>query len=81
MPLAKVSFCASQQRENFQAILLEFNDAGDTVIATGRNRATCVATKAPLYAQFAHFFGLRGGKVTGFQQYTDTAQVAKAMRG
>ncbi len=48
--------------------------SGDRVVALGRYTGTNRATGEALDAQFAHVFTVVGGKVTGFQQYTDTAQ-------
>jgi uncharacterized protein len=65
--------------DGFQAVPEELLDAGDTVVALGRYRATHKATGIALNAQFAHVWRVKGGKVTGFQQYTDTAQAARAV--
>ena len=65
--------------DGFQAVPEEFLDAGDAVVALGRYKATHKATSIALYAQFAHVWRVKGGKVTGFQQYTDTAQAARAV--
>ncbi|MGZ8492532.1 MAG: nuclear transport factor 2 family protein [Gemmatirosa sp.] len=51
---------------------------GDVVVAIGRYRGTFRATGRALDAQFAHVWTLRDGRVTRFQQYTDTAQYAHA---
>ena len=48
--------------------------SGDRVVALGRYTGTNRATGEALDAQFAHVFTVVGGKITGFQQYTDTAQ-------
>jgi hypothetical protein len=74
-------FRLATEWDNFQAVPSEFHDAGDTIIATGRYRATHKATGRPLDAQFAHFWRLRDGKVVTFQQYADTAQAARAVQG
>ena len=50
---------------------------GDTVVALGRYRGTFRATDRPLDAQFVHVWTVRDGRVTRFQQYTDTAQFAR----
>ena len=55
-----------------------FSDAGDTVLVEGRYSGTWKATGRPIDAQFAHVWQVRGGKVTRFQQYTDTRQWAWA---
>ena len=59
----------------------EVLDAGDAVVATGRYQGTHKGTGQSIDAQFAHVWKLRGGKAVAFQQYTDTAQVRRAMRG
>lgn len=60
----------------FTAAPLNFIDGGDTVVVEGRYRGTMNATGKPVDAQFAHVWRLRGGKIVGFQQYTDTKQWA-----
>ncbi len=55
--------------------------ANDAVVVLGRYRAKYKKTAGPLDAQFAHVWWLRNGKVVKFQQFTDTEQVAKAVRG
>jgi hypothetical protein len=66
--------------EQFQVIPEEILDAGERVVALGRYKATNKATGKAIDAQFAHVLRVSGGKVTAFQQYTDTAQVADAMK-
>jgi uncharacterized protein len=75
-----VFFRLATEWDNFQAVPSELLDAGDTVVALGRYTATYKATGAPLDAQFAHVWRLRDGKVISFQQYTDTAQAARAIQ-
>ena len=76
-----VFFRLATEWDNFQAVPAEFLDAGDTIIATGRYTGTYKATGIALDAQFAHHWKLRDGKVTSFQQYTDTAQAARVVQG
>jgi uncharacterized protein len=52
---------------------------GDTVVSLGRYRATHKATRQPLDAQFVHVWTIEDGRVTSFQQYTDTLQFARVM--
>ena len=74
-----VFFRLATEWDQFQALPEEYHDAGDTVIVTGRYRAKAnKKTGVTLNAQFAHIWRLRDGKVTGFQQYTDTAQASRA---
>jgi ketosteroid isomerase-like protein len=57
----------------------ELLDAGDTVVATGRYSGTYKETGGAINAQFVHVWKVRDGKAVSFQQYTDTAQVQRAM--
>ncbi|HZB46274.1 MAG TPA: nuclear transport factor 2 family protein [Pyrinomonadaceae bacterium] len=54
-------------------------DAGDTAVGHGHYSGTYKANGGRVRAQFAHFFTFRDGKVVKFQQYTDTAQFARAV--
>lgn len=56
-----------------------YHDAGDTVVVEGRYTGKYLATDANLDSQFCHVFKFKDGKVTSFQQFTDTAQFQKAM--
>ncbi len=61
--------------DSFTVVPAHVHDAGPTVVVEGRYRGTFKATGKTLDAQFCHIWHLRGGKVTRFQQYTDTAQL------
>src|ERR1019366_4414413 len=76
-----IFFRLATEWDHFQALPSEFLDAGDTVVALGYYKAAYKATGAPLNAQFAHIWRLRDAKITAFQQYTDTAQAARAVHG
>jgi hypothetical protein len=52
---------------------------GDSVVVEGRYTGKFNATGADLDAQFCHVFKVADGKITSFQQYTDTAQFQKVM--
>src|SRR5690349_1949612 len=67
--------------DNFQVLPDEILDAGDSIVVLGRYKGTYKATSAPLNAQFVHVWRLRNGKITAFQQYTDTAQAQRAVTG
>jgi ketosteroid isomerase-like protein len=51
---------------------------GDRVVVTGRYRGVYKRTGKSVDSQFVHVWTLRGGRVTTFQQYTDTLQFARA---
>jgi ketosteroid isomerase-like protein len=65
--------------EGFTAVSDELIDAGDTIVSLGHYGGTCKATGKKMRAQFAHVFRVKGGKITGFQQYADTLGTAIAM--
>ena len=60
--------------EGFAVAPQTYVASGDKVVAMGRYTGTNRATGEALDAQFVHVFTVAGGKVTHFQQYTDTAQ-------
>lgn len=57
----------------------EILDAGDTVVALGHYLGACKATGTAMKAQMVHVWRIIDGKVTAFQQYVDTLQVARAI--
>ncbi len=59
----------------------ELLDAGESVVALGRYTGTHRKTGVGIDAQFAHVWNVRDGKAVRFQQYTDTAQIARAVPG
>ncbi len=67
--------------EGFGVVLEEVLDAGETVVALGRYVGAYRKTGKSIRAQFAHVWRLEGGRIRAFQQYTDTAQVARAVNG
>jgi ketosteroid isomerase-like protein len=68
-----------EEWEVFEVVPEELLDAGDRVVALGRYNATHEATGRGVRAQFVHVWGVRGGRVRSFQQYTDTKQFADAI--
>jgi hypothetical protein len=76
-----IFFRLATEWDNFQAIPAQYLDAGETVVVTGRYRATYKATNSLLDSQFVHIWLLRDGKVVSFQQYTDTAQASRVVLG
>ena len=57
----------------------EWLDAGNHVVVLGTYAGTHKETGKEVRAQFAHVWGVRGGRVVRFQQYTDTKQFADAV--
>lgn len=56
-----------------------FHDAGDVVVVEARYTGTYKATGKGIDAQVTHVWKLHDGKITGFQQYVDTAQLQDVM--
>ena len=64
--------------EGFLVTPHEFVDKGEQVISFGEYKGTYRATGREMTAPFAHRWEVRGGKITRFIQYTDTAKVLEA---
>ena len=58
----------------------EFVAQGDKVVALGSYSWGVKRTGREFGGEWAHVFTVRGGKVVGFQEYTDTGAVAGAYR-
>jgi ketosteroid isomerase-like protein len=56
-----------------------FHDAGETIVAEGRYTGSYKPTGKAMDTQFCHVWTLKGGKLTRFQQYLDTAKVQEVM--
>jgi ketosteroid isomerase-like protein len=69
-----------QDWESWEAVVDEWIDAGDTVVAAGKYRGTYKASGRSTTAAFAHVYRVRRGRIVRFEQYTDTAKVAEAMQ-
>ena len=66
--------------EGFKVTPEEWLDAGNHVVVLGHYSGRHGATGREVSAQFAHVWGVRGGRVVRFQQYTDTKQFAEAVQ-
>lgn len=65
--------------DKFTIIPEEWMDAGHHIIVLGTYTGTHKESGRDIKAQFAHVWGVRGGRVVRFQQYTDTKQFAEAV--
>lgn len=59
----------------------ELIDGGDTVVGIGTYSGTYRATGKAMRARVAHVWKLRDGKAVSFEQFVDSASVAKALDG
>lgn len=69
-------------RENwyvFKTVTTELLEAGEAVIVLGYYEGIYRRTGNSVKAAFAHHYQVREGKITRFQQYTDTFLIAQAM--
>jgi ketosteroid isomerase-like protein len=78
--LHKVFVRLGSEWDGFSATPREYVCDGSSVVAIGQYSGTCKATGKAFTAPFAHVWKLRGGAVVGFEQFTDTAVVQRAMR-
>ena len=68
----------AQDFEDFRIDVRRILPCDDTVVVEARYRATSArASGKPLDAQVTHVFDFANGKLTRFQQYTDTWQFAR----
>ncbi|MBI2516411.1 MAG: nuclear transport factor 2 family protein [Opitutae bacterium] len=67
------------QWQDWQAVVTEYLDAGDDIIAIGYYAGTFSATGRACRSEFAHRYTVRGGRIVRFGQYADTLRVAQAM--
>lgn len=55
-------------------------DAGNDVVGIGDYRGTHKQTGKSFHARVVHVWGVEGGKIRRFEQFTDTLRVVEAMR-
>ena len=66
--------------QEFAVVPQEFVDAGDRVFVLGEFRGKGKARGTPFVAPFVHIATFRDGKMTRFQNHTDTGTIAAAIR-
>lgn len=65
--------------DDFRVQLAEILPTPDGAVALGRYSGKYKATGRAVDAQFAHVWRIKDGRISGFQQYTDTAQFNRAI--
>jgi ketosteroid isomerase-like protein len=70
-----------QSTKNGKVAAGKFIASGDTVVSIGRYTATVLSTGANIDSPIAHIFTVRGGKVSSWHGFSDSAAVAAAHTG
>lgn len=65
--------------DGFKVKVGSLHDAGDHVVMQGRYTGTFKPSGKAVNAQACHVLRFTNGKLTSFQQYTDTAQIQSTM--
>ncbi|HEY8745650.1 MAG TPA: nuclear transport factor 2 family protein, partial [Chloroflexota bacterium] len=65
--------------DNFSIVPEEFLGSGERIAVVGRCTATARETGRSLDVPFVHVWTVRDGTLCRFQDYTDTAQVLRAL--
>ena len=66
--------------QEFAVVPQEFVDAGDRVFVLGEFQGKGKARGTPFVAPFVHIATFRDGKMTRFQNYTDTGTIVAAIK-
>lgn len=83
-PQAVVEGVFARLAEDFEGFAVEVGavvEDGDTVVMQGRYRARAKASGAEINPQIVHWWTVKDGKITAFQQHVDTLILAKAVGG
>ena len=65
--------------DDYRMTLESLIDGGDCIVGIGTYSGRYKRTARAMQARVAHVWRLAGGKIVGFEQFTDTLLVAKAM--
>jgi uncharacterized protein len=64
---------------DFSLVPEDYLDAGDTVVVTGAQRGTSLATGKSFHGRFCNVWTLSAGKVVRFEAFADTALMWRAL--
>lgn len=67
--------------DDFKVDVRDIHEAGEEVVVEGRYTGTFKATGKRLDSQFCHVWRVRDGKLAGYRQYMDTAQLLAVTGG
>ncbi len=63
----------------WQAVVHQYLEAGDAVVALGEYRGTHRETDRSMTAAFAHVYDFKDGKIVRFRQFADTARIRETL--
>lgn len=81
-PQAVVEGVFARLAEDFEGFAVEIGNViedGDTVVMQGRYRARAKASGAEINPQIIHWWTVKEGKISAYQQHVDTFALAKAL--
>jgi len=78
--IEKVFKVLGSEWEAYTFSLDQLIDGGDQIVGVGSYHGTYRKTGKAMQARVTHVWRLAGGKIVGFEQFTDTLLVAQAMR-
>lgn len=78
--VANVFAALGQMFDGYVFRLERLLDAGDDVVGIGDYSGTYKATGKAFHARVVHVWHVDGGRITRFEQFTDTLRVAESMR-
>jgi len=78
--VAQVFAVLGREWEGYRFTLEQLIDGGEQVVGVGTYSGTYRKTGHAMQARATHVWRLTGGKVVGFEQFTDTLLVARAMQ-
>lgn len=70
----------AKEWDNYRFSLEKLIDGGDHIVAVGTYLGAYKKTRKAMQARVTHVWRLSNGKITAFEQFTDTLLVAKAMQ-
>lgn len=78
--VAQVFAVLGSEWQGYRFELEQLIDGGEQVVGVGTYAGTYRETGKPMQARATHVWRLAGGKIVGFEQFTDTLLVARAMQ-
>lgn len=81
-PQAVVEGVFARLAEDFEDFAVEVGrviEDGDAVVMQGRYRARAKATDTQINPQIVHWWTVKNGRITAFQQHVDTFALAQAL--